>query len=161
MPERTSAKLFTLPRAKAKLASAASPDLQDSHAQPSADLPPSAARTARGVSQARQQNAHVQREIGNGRRGIRTRDLRRDRPSRARRYVETNSYQPYSLQAFSASRVTPLRMVKPIVKSTFGPRADHEMLSRTNVYIGDSLQRPMLIRCACRPPLYEEGPCVK
>jgi hypothetical protein len=61
--------------------------------------------------------------------GTRTRDLRRDRPSRAQRRPATNSCEWSHLQVLFALRPPRLRMVEPIVASTFGPRVGHEMLS--------------------------------
>jgi hypothetical protein len=47
--------------------------------------------------------------------GTRTRDLRRDGPSRARRRPTTNGSGRAHLQALFAPRLPPLRMVEPIV----------------------------------------------
>jgi hypothetical protein len=58
--------------------------------------------------------------------GTRTRDLRRDRPSRAQRRPATNSCKWSHLQVLFALRPPRLRMVEPIVASTFGPRVGHE-----------------------------------
>jgi hypothetical protein len=61
--------------------------------------------------------------------GTRTRDLRRDKPSQLRRRPTTiPSVRPH-LQALFAPRMPALRMVEPIVRSTFGPRVGHENLS--------------------------------
>jgi hypothetical protein len=60
--------------------------------------------------------------------GTRTRDLRRDRPSRARRRPPTSHSKRPHLQVLSGSGSRPLRMVEPIVESTFGPRVGHEIL---------------------------------
>jgi hypothetical protein len=61
--------------------------------------------------------------------GTRTRDLRRDTPSRAQRRPAKNSSEWPHLQVLFALRPSRLRMVEPIVASTFGPRVGHEMLS--------------------------------
>jgi hypothetical protein len=60
--------------------------------------------------------------------GTRTRDLRRDRPSRAQRHPAMNASERPHLQALFIPRRTPLRMVEPIVSPTFGPRVGHEIL---------------------------------
>jgi hypothetical protein len=62
--------------------------------------------------------------------GTRTRDLRRDRPSRAQRRPATNASEQPHLQALFAPTPPLLRMVEPIVQSTFGPRVGHENLSQ-------------------------------
>jgi len=71
----------------------------------------------------------VCREVVSGSDGTRTRDLRRDRPSRAQRRPATSSSERPLLQVLFALWSAPLRMVEPVVQSTFGPRVDHEMLS--------------------------------
>src|SRR5919106_2851384 len=58
----------------------------------------------------------------NGSDGTRTRDLRRDRPSEERRRATTNASERVHLQALFVLTLPPLRMVEPIVQSTFGPR---------------------------------------
>src|SRR6266571_8667730 len=60
--------------------------------------------------------------------GTRTRDLRRDRPNRARRRLAASSCERYHLQGFMTREPPRHRMVDPIVQSTFGPRVGHEML---------------------------------
>src|SRR5215203_4906341 len=60
--------------------------------------------------------------------GTRTRDLRRDRPSRARQRPTTRASERPHLQALFALTQTPLRMVGPTLEST---RVGHEMLSST------------------------------
>jgi hypothetical protein len=65
----------------------------------------------------------------NGSDGTRTRDLRRDRPSRTRPRPPTSHSKRPHLQVLSGSGSRPLRMVEPIVESTFGPRVGHEILS--------------------------------
>jgi hypothetical protein len=62
--------------------------------------------------------------------GTRTRDLRRDRPSRAQRRPATNASEQPHLQALFAPTPPLLRMVEPIVQSTFGPRVGRENLSQ-------------------------------
>jgi hypothetical protein len=57
--------------------------------------------------------------------GARTRDLRRDRPVQAKRRSATNASKQAHLQALSGRRSTRLRLVEPIVQSTFGPRMGH------------------------------------
>src|SRR6266567_6142040 len=61
--------------------------------------------------------------------GTRTRDLRRDRPSRVPRHPATTVSERADLQALFALAPPPLRMVEPIVESTFGPRVGHRILS--------------------------------
>jgi hypothetical protein len=61
--------------------------------------------------------------------GTLTRDLRRDRPSRAPRRPATNASERPHLQGFSALESGRHRMVEPIVQPTFGPRVGHEILS--------------------------------
>ena len=61
--------------------------------------------------------------------GTRTRDLRRDRPSRIQRSAATNSSEPPRLQVLIARSARPLRWVERIVQSMFGPRVGHEILS--------------------------------
>jgi hypothetical protein len=57
--------------------------------------------------------------------GTRTRDLRRDRPTRPRRRSATDVSEQAYLQVLFAVQRRPLRMVEPIVQSTFGPRVGH------------------------------------
>jgi hypothetical protein len=61
--------------------------------------------------------------------GTRTRDLRRDRPSRARRRPTTDASEHPYLQAFSRPTLHRIRMVEPILQSAFGPGAGHKNLS--------------------------------
>jgi hypothetical protein len=71
-------------------------------------------------------SAHLQALQQDGSDGTRTRDLRRDRPKRAWRRTSTDRSERPHLQVLSALRLPPLRMVEPIVQSTFwamtGPR---------------------------------------
>jgi hypothetical protein len=69
------------------------------------------------------------RDFEDGSDGTRTRDLRRDRPSRAPRRPATNASEQPHLQGFSALEAGRYRMVEPIVHPTFGPRVGHEILS--------------------------------
>ena len=61
--------------------------------------------------------------------GTRTRDLRRDRPSRPPRRPPTNSPERLHLQGSLLLESGCHGMVEPIVQPTFGPRAGHEILS--------------------------------
>jgi hypothetical protein len=61
--------------------------------------------------------------------GTRTRDLRRDSPSRAQRRPTRNASGRAHLQALFVRRLAPLRMVEPIVCPTFGPLVGHRILS--------------------------------
>jgi hypothetical protein len=61
--------------------------------------------------------------------GTRTRDLRRDRPRRAHRRSASSSFKQAHLQGLFASIARPLRMLEPIVSSTFGPQVGHGVLS--------------------------------
>jgi Phage integrase family len=58
--------------------------------------------------------------------GTRTRDLPRDRPSPAHRRSTTNVAERPHLQVLLALGQTPLRMVEPDVRETFGPRVGHQ-----------------------------------
>ncbi len=61
--------------------------------------------------------------------GIRTRDLRRDRQSRAQQRPVTDATERCHLQGLFSPTPPALRMVEPIVQSTFGPRVGHGILS--------------------------------
>jgi hypothetical protein len=76
----------------------------------------------------RQHNLPICRDFY-GSDGTRTRDLRRDRPSRAQRRLATSSSERPHLQVLFGPSSPLLRMVEPIVESTFGPRVGHETLS--------------------------------
>jgi hypothetical protein len=58
----------------------------------------------------------VTRDFEDGSDGTRTRDLRRDRPSRAQRRPATNASEQPHLQALFAPTPPLLRMVEPIVQ---------------------------------------------
>src|SRR5438876_10730248 len=57
--------------------------------------------------------------------GTRTRDLRRDRPNRAPRRSSMDIAEQLHLQVLLARRLPLLRVVEPILESTFGPRMGH------------------------------------
>ena len=82
------------------------------------------------LRQARQQKILICRDFS-GSDGTRTRDLRRDRPSRGHRPLATNGVERRYLQVLFTARLPRLRMVEPILESTFGPRVGHGLLSRT------------------------------
>src|SRR5919198_3841162 len=74
-------------------------------------------------------NTSIDLQVFYGSDGTRTRDLRRDRPSRARRRRTKNSSEQSYLQALFLLPLHPLCVVEPIVASTFGPRVGHGILS--------------------------------
>ena len=80
--------------------------------------------------------------------GTRTRDLRRDRPSRIQRRSATKASEQAHLQALLALAPLPLRMVEPIARSTFGPRVGHGILSleTTRTHCRGSIKVPVLPR---------------
>jgi hypothetical protein len=64
----------------------------------------------------------VLQDVFNGSDGTRTRDLRRDRPTRVQRCPTTSEPEQPHLQVVFRVEAPPHRIVEPIVKSTFGPR---------------------------------------
>src|SRR5262249_8109131 len=80
------------------------------------------------VSNLATQHANLQGFL-DGSDGTRTRDLRRDRPSRAQRRPTTNPSERAHLQALFVPRLAPLRIVEPVARPTFGPRVGHGILS--------------------------------
>src|SRR5207247_8371047 len=76
--------------------------------------------------QDRQQKNLICRMFSTGATGLEPRDLRRDRPNRAQRRPAPNVSERPHLRALSAQKRPPLRMVEPVVESTFGPRVGHE-----------------------------------
>src|SRR5919106_1741398 len=96
---------------------------------------PNPARDLRGMEESRRSSAprkttkDADLQVSYGSDGTRTRDLRRDRPSRAQRPLATNSSERAHLQALFAALPPRLRIDEPIVPSTFGPRVGHETLS--------------------------------
>ena len=65
--------------------------------------------------------------IESGSDGTRTRDLRRDSPTRVQRRPAKNTSEQPHLQALFALPPHPLRMVERIVRPTFGPRVGHTL----------------------------------
>src|SRR5438876_1904243 len=77
--------------------------------------------------------------------GTRARDLRRDRPNRAPRRSSMDIAERLHLQVLLARRLPLLRVVEPILESTFGPRMGHGILSnvttRPSLLAHPALQR--------------------
>jgi hypothetical protein len=93
--------------------------------------------------------------------GTRTRDLRRDRPSRVPRRSTTNVSERDRLQALLALMAPPLRTVEPIVQSAFGPRVGYETLPlqttvRGQRAVADARARANEVALGLRQPVDDE-----
>jgi hypothetical protein len=119
--------------------------------------------TAKEISAVRQGNvtSGVAGISCSGSDGTRTRDLRRDRPSRAPRRPATDSSEQAHLQVLFFPTPHRLRMVEPIVKTTFGPRVGHGNLSswtmRNRREGRHGALRALWSGDSTRPPPYHRG----
>jgi hypothetical protein len=94
------------------------------------------------LGQSRQRKMPICRLFSTGATGLEPATSGVTRPSRAQRRPRTNTSERRHLQALFAVGLSRLRMVEPIVKPTFGPRAGHELESGQTTFCRESSIAP-------------------